>query len=161
MVGVIHGAVGALITQHVDSNALAFAIGFASHFIVDIIPHGDRDAMLKWRHHGKIDTHWWVMGTDFVATTLFVAVAFSLNTFANPYAAGYGFVGAILPDFIIGASELWKLLGGKTRILRRFYAFHFWFHNIFLRHNIDFPTKGGLLFQGFFLIAVLFIVFWQ
>ncbi|MDO8435181.1 MAG: hypothetical protein Q7S89_00680 [bacterium] len=161
MVNVIHGAVGALLGQHLESSPLAFLVGFLSHFVLDSIPHGDRDSMLKWRHHGKIDSHWWVMGIDFILTVVFVAIAFSLDVFANPYAAAYGFVGAIIPDTLIGISELCQLLGVKSRIFRRFYALHFWFHNILLRRNIDFSVLKGLFFQGAVLIVVLVVTFWK
>ena len=36
-----HAAVGALLAVHTDNPASAFVLGYFSHYLLDMIPHGD------------------------------------------------------------------------------------------------------------------------
>lgn len=159
MVEIVHGAIGAAVGQYFSSPILSFIFGFSSHFLIDIIPHGDSHHRSKWNILGKVGIFWWVIGFDIILCSLFVAITFGLNVYANPVSAVFGFTGALIPDLIIGASDLWKFIGFKNLILRRFYKFHFFFHDILLKYNFDFSLGTGLILQILILAIVLKIIF--
>ena len=123
-----HAVVGAAIASLMPSHpALAFVSGFASHFVIDAIPHWDyplrslitpsntgRAITLNWRFCG---------GLGLVALDACLGVAVALWLYASPTATTavlLGVLGAILPDPLRLAHKLWP--HEPLRTLQRFHG---------------------------------------
>ena len=102
----IHAAAGGAIGQFISEPWLAFAIGFASHFALDIVPHGD-EGINKWKLF-KTVRHRIVAASalDFCAL-LCVSTIWIYNVQPAQFPGMvYGMAGAILPDALWGFHEL-------------------------------------------------------
>jgi hypothetical protein len=111
--------------------ALAFASGFASHFVIDAIPHWDyplRSILIKPSDTGRAITLNWRFcgGLGLVALDACLGVAVALWLYASPTATTavlLGALGAILPDPLRLAHKLWPR--EPLRTLQRFHGrFH-------------------------------------
>ena len=142
----IHAAAGAFIGEQVSSGLLAFILGFLSHFILDIFPHGDHELIRKYRKGEKVKTMFNAVLIDGIATTIFVLLVFTKNNLINTNIVAWGILGSILPDLFVGIYELTK------KYFRRFRNFHYALHD-FLK--FDFSYLTGFIIQ--ILIFLLFI----
>lgn len=107
-----HAAVGAAAAEFTNSPVVALAIGFASHFILDAIPHWDyelRSLRVNAADNSKTDME---IGRDFIVDLIktvldaLFGIALGLlfyGTWLTPghYAAAFfGAVGGLLPDVL-------------------------------------------------------------
>ena len=122
-----HAVIGAAIGAYVPSNpALALALGFASHFALDAIPHWDypirsasltshRDAPIRLNRALIVDLL--TIGSDGL---LGVAVAMTLfGSIGNRSAVLLGAIGAMLPDPLQLVPD--RIPGEPLRTLERFH----------------------------------------
>jgi len=149
-----HAAIGAAIGSIVHDPITGFALGAASHFLVDMIPHGDTKLADLFRVHKKRRKLLaaYVM-VDAVIAMYLVLTVFLVRSDAS-HAIRFGFVaaisGSILPDMLVGLSDIlrWK-------ILKKFYKFHFFFHDFFSRRYGDVKLKYALIGQAIFVAIIL------
>jgi hypothetical protein len=145
----VHGAIGIIIGQRISNPLLAFVVGFISHYIFDIIPHGDTRAPEKWKN---------IIHTAFAALIdLIILIIFilwlgikvdilNLNT-------ALAFFGSIIPDFLQG----FYFLTNKKKFVR-FQEVHNFFHFL-LTKNSDFNLLTGMILQTiFFILLITFII---
>lgn len=145
----VHAATGVLIGQQTSNWWLAFIIAFASHFIMDMIPHGDQK--IAERYRARTHTK---QAIQFVLIDLAVCIAFSIfwllkysDNIYNYSAIYMGLAGALLPDFLVGIHELYP------KMFKRFHKFHFKIHDIFPTKKINLPI--GLLIQMGIIVFLL------
>ena len=117
----VHASVGALLGDKLGNEVLAFGAGFASHFVFDIIPHGDEkigEIFLKSKRHWPLAL---LFVIDFAVAVTLVAGMGLLGVFNNPISALSGALAATLPDILSGFSEITKkfLWPGFCRFHRR------------------------------------------
>jgi hypothetical protein len=127
-----HALVGAAVASLVPSHpAAAFVIGFASHFVLDAIPHWDypiRSSSVNPKIGGPIvfDRAFLVdmvtIGTDGLVGMIGAVVLFGSS--ANLWAILLGAIGAILPDPL---QFLYTRLPFEP--LRTLQRFHRWAHS--------------------------------
>jgi hypothetical protein len=132
MILTTHAVVGAALASFLPSHpATAFAVGFASHFVLDAIPHVDypiksRSADPKFGASMVFDRALLqdavTIGSDGLLGIIFSLVLFSSS--ANFWAVLMGAIGAMLPDPLQFAYT--RLPYGPLRILQRF---HLWAHS--------------------------------
>ena len=124
-----HAVVGAAIASLMPSHtALAFVSGFASHFVIDAIPHWDyplRSILITPSDTGRAITLNWRLcgGLGLVALDACLGVAVALWLYASPTATTavlLGTLGAILPDPLRLAYKLWPR--EPLRTLQRFHG---------------------------------------
>jgi membrane-bound metal-dependent hydrolase YbcI (DUF457 family) len=149
-----HVAAGALIGQQVDENLFAiFLLGFISHFLLDLIPHGDAHQVKnyfekKTEHLKKL---YYVLVTDSAASIIMVTWLMAYANI-NRVAVAWGVIGSVLPDLLVGLNEVWK----KSKI-QWFYDWHFKVHNALI-HKIPVKPIPGAIAQivliGAFLYAL-------
>src|SRR3989338_699504 len=138
-----HATLGAVIGKASGNPVLAFLLGAASHFLIDMIPHGDSGLSDNFRIHKKKQKR----AVAYVAVDAIVAIFFVL-LLANTRDVGdmqlftWGIIGGVLPDFLIGIYEI-----TKTPLLKWFYRLHFYFHDFFVRRKGDVPLYYALLAQ--------------
>lgn len=93
----VHAAAGAAIGQFIGNPWLAFILGFVSHLVLDIVPHGDEGIKQRIAAAALID--------------FFVLSAAACYWFINSPITEfpgmlYGLAGAVLPDTLWGLREI-------------------------------------------------------
>ncbi len=146
-----HAAMGAFIGKLTGNPVLAFFIGMASHFLVDMIPHGDSGLADNFRVH-KVKRKQAVTYTliDAIIAIFFILILANTKDINSMRTFTWGIVGAVLPDLIVGIYDV-----TKSPLLKWFYKMHFYFHDYFLKRKGDVPLKYALIAQ------LVFIAFLQ
>ena len=146
-----HAAAGALIGQQLQENAiLIFLLAFISHFLLDLIPHGDHHHVVDY-YFGKKEKLKEIYNTikiDAVATIIIVVVLL-VYTHLNRIAIAWGIIGGVLPDLIVGLNEL-----VKNSKIKWFTKFHFRVHNALVK-SFDVKPWPGAVFQIIVIAAIL------
>jgi hypothetical protein len=110
MILTTHAIVGAALAQHTDSATLAFAIGFVSHHILDLIPHWQYSVpQLDSGKRLKINK---ALLSDLLRVTVDLAIGLVIVLAffrENLYISFFALAGAILPDILWGISRIWPL----------------------------------------------------
>ena len=121
-----HAAAGALIAHQLPQHPiLVLTLAFVSHFLLDIVPHGDAHHVHDYYHGGKkhLKQLYYTFVADALGTIVLVSLLFAYVQM-NRVALAWGIIGGILPDLLVAADELMT----STR-LRWFTKLHFRFHN--------------------------------
>ncbi len=123
MLATVHALSGLAIGASVDNAPISFALGVASHFVLDMIPHRDfivKSEDLETIHPSQI----WVILADQLVMfgALFFVVPYVWSTIASSLA---GMLGALLPDLI---SSL-RLFLPQLNTISIFKKFNIW-HNV-------------------------------
>ena len=137
----IGGSLGLLIAP--GHPFLVFIVAFVTHFLIDVIPHGDADLYDKYLQGQKVLQARLYVALDVVASALLLAFLLT-----RPFDPGvremviWGLAGGILPDILVGVYEQFQL---KT--FARFHAFHLFFHNLATKRMGDISFFGGIVMQ--------------
>ncbi|MFA6410264.1 MAG: hypothetical protein WCW26_01675 [Candidatus Buchananbacteria bacterium] len=152
----IHGAAGVLIGEQINNFWLALILGFISHFLIDLIPHGDVELL-----EDKNDRYHFSQKTVSLLkkiTLLDVATMFSFLTIyywqgliSISWPVLGGLAGSILPDFLQGLYFL-----TRHPILKRYFKFHSDMH--FVLKNLLVSFKTGLAIQFLTLAILIFML---
>lgn len=145
----VHSAAGAALGQFIPSAPLAFAIGFCSHIILDMIPHGD-EWIKTWKIF-KTQMQRTVAASfiDFIGVIIMSVYWINYSSISDlPYLLS-GIAGAIAPDALWGLYEL-----TKTPILSWYRKFHTFAHHAIFKKELSFSK--GLLIQ----LPILIICTW-
>jgi hypothetical protein len=142
-----HATLGALIGQATGNPILAFFGGFASHLLIDMIPHGDTGLSDNFRIHKRRQTH----AVAYVMVDAIIAIGFVLliaNTkdITSVRTFTWGIIGGVLPDLLVGIYEI-----TRTPLLKWFNVVHFFFHDFFVKRRGDVPLYYALLAQIVFI----------
>jgi hypothetical protein len=146
----IHAASGALIGLNTPHPFLAFVLSFISHFVLDLVPHGDETIGENLKKGTLTIKHLGIATSDIFLTILTTLFIIFLNSSSNPISVALGIIGGLLPDLI----QMLYL-----------YSRHPWFKNFSDLHQALHYSQGqfqmrlryGLLFQTVILIFLLFI----
>ncbi|OGY91784.1 MAG: hypothetical protein A3H70_02610 [Candidatus Komeilibacteria bacterium RIFCSPLOWO2_02_FULL_48_11] len=146
----IHAAAGAAIGQFISNPLLAFILGFVSHFILDIIPHGD-EGIKHWKWF-KTDLGRLAAATliDFFvlcAVAMYWLIYSPVNVFPGMI---YGMAGAVLPDTLWGLHEL-----TGTPLLNWYSKSHSSLHHILKK---PLAVQHGFLIQIPLLLAFTWLI---
>ncbi len=145
----VHATAGALIGQQISNPLLAFFLAFISHFILDIIPHGDQDWIEEYKGNQKSKVRKIVtlVALDVLALFVLLISKYFFNAFAPTLNIVAGIMGSVLPDLLVGIHEL------SEKQFKRFYRFHFAMHDLI---KIQPSTTSGLFLQIIVLGALLY-----
>lgn len=166
-----HAAAGILISSHVNGPWQVFGLAFASHFIMDFIPHGDE--------HLYHDEEWKIMkryrrvvifsAIDLAGLILLTAWSINSTMDTNNSLMTVGILGSILPDLfshffpVIHERFSWLWLVRwlhtltKPTGLRLVVRFQNWLHEV-LHHDLihkDIPFSAGLVMQAALVLVML------
>ena len=138
-----HATLGAVIGRAVGNPLWAFIFGFISHFIIDMIPHGDTGLAdnYKVKKVRRKRALAYVM-VDAVVAILFILVLANTRDIDSMRTFSWGIAGSVLPDLIIGVYEI-----TKTKYLVWFNKLHFYFHDFFVKRKGDVPLYYAILAQ--------------
>jgi hypothetical protein len=154
----VHAMFGAAAASLVPSHPVAgFALGFASHFVLDAIPHKDYDLISVESAPGKIQIveavykkFRLIRDMTLVSLDAVLGLCLAFLFFFNPAHPAIFFIGAVsslLPDFI---TFLYVILKHKPLAL----FFHFHASIIHSKLVLKLTQVQGLVLQ-FFTMAVL------
>lgn len=138
-----HVAVGAAIGLAVNQPITGFALGFISHFLLDIIPHGD--TKLSETHLSKDKSSlgaYTYVALDNVIAIYLLLTAINLVNKEYIWALSMGVAGSILPDVLVGIYE-----ASKKKIAKGFYRMHLKIHNLISGKVGDIPLVVGVGYQ--------------
>ncbi|MBI5766016.1 hypothetical protein HZA71_02195 [Candidatus Falkowbacteria bacterium] len=157
----IHAVAATLIGKKVASAPLAFILGIISHFILDIIPHGDQKLGKKFfgfsfnlipQEKKGIRTLALYGIIDAFALIGLLLYLFRTFEFADSDSVAWAIIGGILPDALVGIYVV-----GKFKFLKWFFELHSKIHYFWLdKMKKDIPLKWGVLMQ----IITLIFIFW-
>lgn len=145
-----HTVVGAAIGFSLGNPILGFVIGFVSHFLIDMIPHGDHALSNEYRIHGNKKLPVTYLWTDIFISIFMLLLLFNVVPYENKLAFTAAIAGSIIPDIIIGIYEL-----TKSKHLRWFFDLHFWFHDFFIKKYGDVKLRYSLLGQASLVILLI------
>ncbi len=138
-----HATLGAVIGHATGNPLLAFIFGFLSHFLIDMVPHGDTGMSDNFRVHKRRRKRAvaYVM-VDAVIALFFVLLLANTRDIESMRTFSWGIVGGVLPDLLVGMYDL-----TKSPLLRWFNRLHFYFHDFFVRRRGDVPLYYALMAQ--------------
>lgn len=147
-----HTAAAILIATKIQNPFFGFILGLLSHFILDIVPHGEGGLFAgNQSHRQKLLSLAKLAAVDFlVALILLVSTLYFLKP-NNNFIFIATVSGAVLPDFLWGSIELFKL-----KFLNWFLVLHHRAHDLL---DIVYDIKYGLLVQTVFITLCLYLVF--
>lgn len=146
-----HSALGALVAELVPNHpVLAFVLGVGSHFLSDIIPHGDTHLYKGFVSGSKVKRAIAYVTIDGVVAIFFILFLFNTRLFENRLSISMGIVGGVLPDLIVGVYEVTRF-----KSLRWFHRVHFYFHNMLSSRHGDLTFASGFAMQMVFLAALI------
>jgi hypothetical protein len=160
----VHAAIGAIAGNAVSSPTEAFALGFVSHFLADMIPHGDLHVYHGYKTGNRKGQAYLYVGMDAVMTIALLVLLFIRRDFFHPVNVWMGIIGGLLPDLLVG---LFEILKPKQhwfyRQLAKFHALHMRNHKVLVkrlkRFEHDIPLRWGMVLQAvtlFFLMRRIF-----
>ena len=138
-----HATLGAVIGHATGSPLIAFALGFISHFLIDMIPHGDCFLSDNYRihKHNRKQAVAYVM-VDAVVAMFVVLILYSIKDIDSARNFTWGIVGSVLPDLMVGVYDL-----TKSKFLKWFFDLHFFFHDFWVKRKGDVPPYYALMAQ--------------
>ncbi len=138
-----HATLGAIIGHATGNPVLAFIFGLISHFLIDMIPHGDTGLSDNFRVHKRRRKQAvaYVM-VDAVVALFFVLLLANTRDIESVRTFSWGIAGGVLPDLLVGMYDL-----TKSPLLRWFNRLHFFFHDFFIRRRGDVPLYYALMAQ--------------
>ncbi|PIS05122.1 MAG: hypothetical protein COT81_02755 [Candidatus Buchananbacteria bacterium CG10_big_fil_rev_8_21_14_0_10_42_9] len=152
----VHSVVGANLGKISPDPITAFILGFISHFLIDLIPHGDYEYFAphkfptRWKRIRKIMAFAIVDSTlATIVVSLYMAWALPLN----PWSIAAGVIGAIMPDLLMGIGEM-----TDKKFLGRFWKFHLKFHHFEVENKMRLNMKQGLVVQSIALAIFTYIL---
>ncbi len=145
-----HAAIGAFIGTIAKDPVIGFMAGATSHFLVDMIPHGDNQLADLFRIHKRRKLAVTYVTIDAIIAILFVLTMFTARGEVGNTAFSAAVAGSILPDLLVGLAD-----ATKWKPLKRFSKFHFYFHDFFSRKHGDVKLKYALVGQLGFILVLL------
>jgi hypothetical protein len=149
-----HALVGALIAEQMPTHpVLAFTLGIASHFLLDIIPHGDSRLYKGYISGAKARRAVAYVLIDSLVALFFVLFLFNTRFVDHRTAITAGIVGGVLPDFLVGIYEVLRVPG-----LKWVHRVHFFFHNMISDKRGDLALSTGIAMQLVLLAGILSVL---
>lgn len=134
----VHATVGAIIGENVNTSLLAFVLAFISHFLLDIIPHGDAALIKAYRNDFKNRGMLYLIIFDLLSTAILLALLFYFHKITYSPMVLWGIIGGVVPDFMVAAYEI------TDKYFSRWHKVHAWTHD---RLHWTIPLKLGILVQ--------------
>ncbi len=123
----VHATTGALIGQQINNPILAFVLAFISHFVLDVIPHGDQDWIEEYKGDQKAKAKK-IISIVVIDVVILMILLVSKYFYGDSINQGLniasGILGGLLPDFLVVCHEL------SDKLFKNFYRFHFFIHDL-------------------------------
>ncbi len=158
MILVTHSALGAALGAMAGEPALGAALGFASHFVLDAIPHWDYELRSSRKDEQNPLNDDLIIGRDFWFDLLKIGLDAALGLGLAFWLAGglglAGAFGALLPDFLPFAYFKFR----RFPPLRALQKFHLRVH---ATRRLTEPILGSGLQLALIIIVVVWFSLWR
>jgi len=159
----VHATAGAFIGKYIQWPSLAFLFSFISHFLLDIIPHGDKNLFSSLTFKEKFKKSLNIGIIDLSLTILILLLIFHLKQFASPLSVISGACGAVLPDFIwfifLLDNKLKVLPSSLANLLGKYYHLHEKFHYFLTKKDLNYSLGLSLqVILSFFIIFLIIVL---
>jgi hypothetical protein len=144
---------GVLIGQNVPTPGLAFSLGVASHFLLDLIPHGDSQLYKNYKDGQSVSRSVLYAATDSIISVGVLIYLLETAPYASRATIVAGVIGAVIPDFLVALGE-----GIKLKTLQRFQKLHIRIHDAIANRAGNIPLRAGVSMQIIILLLMLFLV---
>ncbi len=144
-----HTAIGAAIGFSLGNPVLGFALGMASHFAVDMIPHGDMKFAEQFKNKRRKAAVAYA-GIDAAIAILLLLTLFNIGGYSDKQVFSMTIAGSIMPDLLVSL-----YFATKTKWLKWFVKLHFFFHDFFLKRYGDVRLSYALAGQAVFIGIIL------
>lgn len=154
----VHASAGMLVGRLTGNPILGFFFGFISHFLLDMIPHGDEYLLQNYRATKKIKESILYLLADAGVTVFMLVYLLTQGIFSRSFAGFAGIMGAVgglVPDLLVGIHEV---VPKKFKLLERYVDFHHYNHHLLIRklfRERDINHHLALFGQGLF-VAIFF-----
>ena len=146
-----HATVGTLIGYSIGNPVAGFILGIISHYVLDLIPHGDYKINVDFRKTKKKIKRAVAYGTvDAVLAILLILWIVNWKDFANMSAISWAIAGAVLPDLMVGLYDF-----TKSKYLKPLNQLHFLFHDHFIKKRGDIPLRYSLAMQAILIVVLI------
>lgn len=146
-----HTSVAFWISTKVTDPVLAFVFGLISHFILDMIPHGDDNLGDHLRGRAKFLYEMKIASVDTIIAGAMILFFLFYGPVVNEWVLFGAILGAWLPDLAWIAIETFKI-----QALYWYVVYHGKLHNLF---DWQYSPVYGVPFQILFTLLVVRIVF--
>jgi hypothetical protein len=144
---------GVLIGQNVPTPGLAFCLGVASHFMLDLIPHGDSQLYKNYKDGNAVKKSLIYVAVDSILAIIIFVYLLETAPYASRGTMVAGVIGGIIPDFLVALGE-----GMKIRPLLWFQRLHMRIHDAIASRIGNIPLGTGIVMQLAVLAVMVFIV---
>jgi len=97
---VVHGVAGMVVGDQITNPFLSFVVAFATHFVLDIIPH-DNVELEKWINRGREKGKFILVGLiDMLLLIIIIAILNKHHLAITKPSVITGMIGGLLPDLI-------------------------------------------------------------
>ncbi|MEA3272684.1 MAG: hypothetical protein U9P90_03375 [Patescibacteria group bacterium] len=146
----VHTCVGAIIGRFSPNPIVAFLLGIVSHFILDMIPHGDMKTYEEFRKGKKVVRELSITLLDGIFSmyvAMFILVGYARTGHEINIAAGI--IGAGLPDVL---TLIYRIT--KIKFLKCVDDLHYFAHRI-IPQKKEIPYFFGIAYQIILLFCLL------
>lgn len=149
----VHAAAGIIVGIKTGNPILAFIAGVISHFILDMIPHGDQDLVEGNDHFSPRERKLlrYVGVADTIIMLAELGILYWLGLAPLTWSVSAAVVGALLPDFLNAVYVF-----TETKILLPYFHFQRALHYVWNRFTIN--MTHGMIVQTVFLVGLLTIL---
>jgi hypothetical protein len=169
-----HAAAGIFLSQQFDNPYAVFGVSFASHFLLDFIPHGDERLYGNYELPGHHRYRRAVIVNLFDVIALITLTVWAIGQEGLPHSnfLMIGILGSLLPDFLNHFFPVihqrlswlwlarWIYAATKPTGLRYLVRAQDWLHRV-LHHDIirrDISFRSGLIIQTLLTFLLLGLV---
>jgi hypothetical protein len=159
----VHAAAATIIGKQANNAILAFILGLLSHFVLDMLPHGDERLGKQFFGHklkilqdrGELKFLALYGSADSIFLSFFILWLFRSFEFVNSNVVVWAIVGGIIPDLI---SVTYKLT--NSRLLKWFNNIHIINHKYLVEKlDWDWPLKYAIVMQLVVMTGLIWIIY--
>lgn len=148
-----HSAIGAVIGFNFGNPVLGFILGFTTHLLIDMIPHGDSKLSNKYRVQKKKRGAVTFATIDALIALYVVLGISNLPIPTSTIALTTAIAGSVMPDLLVGLYEI-----TKSKYFKPFVKLHFFFHDFITKRYGDMKLGYAILGQTIMILLLLNIL---
>ncbi|OGY55356.1 MAG: hypothetical protein A2951_01885 [Candidatus Buchananbacteria bacterium RIFCSPLOWO2_01_FULL_56_15] len=147
-----HATAAVLIAEQIHSPTLAFALGWLSHYLLDMIPHGDDKLLDHLPRRAYLVAFTKIAAVDFFIMIGWLWFLFNRGTIVLTPVMIAAVVGSLLPDILNGV-----YLVTRSRLIEWNHRVNDWAHTAIIKKPLP-PVQGFFIQAIFFLLLAVYLV---
>jgi len=145
-----HATVGTLIGYAIGQPFAGFILGFISHLLLDMVPHGDYELGKNVRRtKAQLKRVLTFVTLDAIVAIFLILWLVSWKDLMPLQAISWAIIGAVLPDLFVGLYDM-----TKAKWLKPLNDLHFYFHDLWVKKRKDIPLRFAIAGQIILIIIL-------